>query len=302
MDSDKTISEITPKIVADLSSTFGGKYNDFIQMMKDRTAILTGSYILNIIDHHFHGQTDQWKSHDLDMFVPVGTREENEEFSYGPLAAKIRHLTTSFRNKYHLCSNIEFVDKYNSVLTDIFRIDSLGVPSLNSNFIKNIMCRNSYSEYSSCVGINLQIIYIYCSRDYESMINYIKHEFDYSICKNAFYFISDRTPRLFIEDLDGIKNKVAMYDPKKAIFAKENRVEKYQKRGYKIISPSSLVHYIPKCNAHEDDDCGLSDYRCVGVRTNVIRENLRKIPLCEYLMIIPGSKDIQKLLINYLVV
>lgn len=189
-----------------LMNIFGNQLSDFKQCMKNTGSIISGSFILQCI------LKEDWNS-DIDIYVPMigntiyppsGNKDETNFIKSD--VDNFMYYQMNFKGRHDIYADLNSVIKY---------------------------VRNYYKQNQI-----IQIIGIDIAR--HDVSTFINDTFDFSICKNAYYF--DGKDNLVLSNLNNIYHKMLNFESKNAVQSSISRYYKYQKRGFVFKNKNSLTY------------------------------------------------------------
>jgi ribonuclease HII len=241
-------------VIERLQTILGDKYKDFRQVLTDTGAVISGSFVLQCI----LGET--WKS-DIDIYISMN---DNEKL-YTDLSHKLKSkLCDYFYNNNFLYYTYEDIESYDinhktkmiwvrryDLLTHTYNVNNEDDEVLQDNINQciKLFCDNKYNSQLSkyqrnkldylnindliFIPIEFQSILVRCNRD--ELIQFINTEFDFDICKNAFWFDQTGNPRIYINNLSNVVNKQTTFNYTINEEKSKNRKDKYMKRGFVFL-------------------------------------------------------------------
>jgi len=203
-------------------SYYGVNYDQFREAMIADKAIVTGSFILQMI------LGERWKDSDIDMFISIEdlysiwNRSNCTEVEKFILNAP----TTSKEEKIKKLSD-----------TSLQYIDSFG-PTGNIAQIRNYSVDGT-KDSNFC---KFQMIEVLKTQD---IIKFIKETFDFDVCKNTFYYDEDGM-HLDILNINDILNRRIVFRIYDNLRSSIERCKKYAARGFKFtdaLDPPTNTYY-----------------------------------------------------------
>jgi len=247
-------------IIKRLKTIFGQHYDQFETLFQQCGAILSGSFVLQCL------LGEEWPS-DVDIYIPIlGNDLSNpdynhpksslENFIYQTQGFYVYHediKTYDFDNETKMIFLRQYVwlsatdndDNHNNTLKKF--IDDHDTSRTHYKYEKFDAVDNNRKALRQCVQnqhktltvdtgqekvvlntTHLQCILVDCHKN--EMINFIKDEYDFDICKNVFWL--DDQHQLYIHALYDIINKQTTFKYTTKIETSEKRKEKYEQRGF----------------------------------------------------------------------
>jgi hypothetical protein len=201
---------------------------------------------------------ETWKS-DIDVYISMN---DNEKLYNTEGCNKLKSkLCDYFYNNEFLYYTYEDIESYDinhktkmiwvrryDLLTHTYNVDNEilqdNINQCVKSFCDNIHNSDLYNYQRNKLNhltikglifkpIEFQSILVRCNRD--ELIQFILDEYDFDICKNAFWFNQSGEPRIYINNLFGIVNKQTTFNYTINEEKSKNRKDKYMKRGFVFL-------------------------------------------------------------------
>lgn len=211
------------KVESRLQSVFGAYTDAFKSLLNETGAVISGSFIVQAI------LNEDWENSDIDVYVP----KSDELSPHANPSSKIdawMHSNGWPMNNYHATCRYGDTISRASTITFI-RNFSVSLPTLATP--------SHYAQEQTQRKYSVQMIHTNLQRD--EIDDYIKENFDFSICKNIYKISTDGIASLHVSANESILNKQFDFNYSGNIFGSIARLAKYQARGFTISFSRSQV-------------------------------------------------------------
>lgn len=234
------------KIDSFFKDYFCDSYDEFVKEMIKNKAVISGSFILQII------LGEKWNNSDIDFYIPIkgltlektpfgNIKSSLEEFLY----FKAKHLCPNYQSGYETGprTDIKFIRDYTKMTKE--QLDKLESIDPNNYFFEKHIMDRKYDINA----LRLQAILIDLDTDYDTVKKHIIYNFDLDICKNVFYYESDGRAKLNIFKAYQIIDKKTNFNFNHKVNDPIARYIKYKNRGFQFIENNDEIFKIIIDNA-----------------------------------------------------
>lgn len=248
---------IKNKIDSFFREYFGEKYNEFRKIMVKSRAVISGSFIIQMI------LGERWPDSDIDFYVPIiGSLSDKkstgnhivsliDEFLY----LKGNHFWYTSQNMYQTGpkTNIKYIRDYIKMNDEqIKRCENLNVNDANYMIERQTIDNlGRYNNDTNC-NIKLQVISVDLEPNYDIVKNHIYKNFDLDICKNIFYY-DNEGPKLNMFNARSIIDKKTKFNFNYGVCEPLKRYKKYLERGFQFNESNEEIFKSVVDNSHFDD-------------------------------------------------
>jgi len=202
---------------------YGVNYDQFREAMVVDKAIVTGSFILQMI------LGEKWKDSDIDMFISVQDLYLWDRSYCTEVEKFILNVPT--------ISEFDKIRMFND--TSFHYVDSFGEEGGNIAQIRNYSIDGT-KDSNFC---KFQMIEVLKTKN---IIRFIRETFDFDVCKNTFYYDEDGM-HLDISNINDILNRRIIFRSYYNMKASIDRCKKYAARGFKFTDaldpPTNTRHF-----------------------------------------------------------
>ncbi len=220
---------------------FDHQYAEFRKEMIKNRAILSGSFILQMI------LGEKWEDSDIDIYIPIkglnlkttesgNPKTELEDFLY----FTTYHACSNFQSGYETgpATQIKYIREYTKMDPElIIKFDGQDINNTDYLHERRMVDMRTIQK----CNLRFQTILIDNDPDFNSMKKYIYHNFDLDICKNVFYYDTNGTCQLALSKASYIIDKKINFNFHPTVTIPLLRYTKYVDRGFTFIEGKKTV-------------------------------------------------------------
>lgn len=218
-----------------LYEIFGDKYNKLKSLMADTGCVISGSFIIQCI------LKENWEGADIDIYVPM---RGNDIYDPENFYLFNDHGKTYDEDQTHYMKSDVDDFMYNKMYFDGAHANYDSQINGRIIYVRDYTVHDRRIREQRFQGVprkqykTIQIIGV--DIDKYSTKSFIDETFDFSICKNMYYY--DGKDNIILSNLDDIFNKTLDFVSSRLLSSSIARYHKYKKRGFTFKNKDLLTY------------------------------------------------------------
>lgn len=202
-----------------LSDIFGDKLNAFKELMKNTCSVISGSFLIQCLLDEY------WENSDIDIYIPM---KENNIYQPTKHMSYIKSDVDNFM--FYMMSFHGSHSNYEGEISDYIKYVRTYYPSKIVEIMEDGSIRNTFdNEKSKNSHYNVQIIGLDIDKTYPSVKSFIDETFDFTICKNVYYY--NGTDNVALSNLHEIFTRETNFISTRYLSSSIQRYHKYKQKG-----------------------------------------------------------------------